>query len=55
MDTLIVQNMQIMESNRQMIQTFMQTIERLALSRQALFSLLYPFPQPIANLYDNII
>jgi hypothetical protein len=29
MDALIAQNMQTIESNRQIIQTFMQTIERL--------------------------
>ena len=29
MDTLIAQNMQTMESNRQMMQAFMQTMERL--------------------------
>ena len=39
-------------ANMQMMQTFMQTMERMAPSRRALPSLL-PFPQPIANPYDD--
>jgi hypothetical protein len=52
MDALIAQNMQTMESNRQMIQTFMQIIKRMTSSRRAL-SLSLP-PQSIANPYDDI-
>jgi hypothetical protein len=52
MDALIAQNIQTMESNRQMMQAFMQTMERLAPSSS---SPPYPPPQPIANLYDNTI
>jgi hypothetical protein len=38
-------------ANMQIMQTFMQTMERMALSRRAL-PLSLP-PQPIANPYDN--
>jgi hypothetical protein len=51
MDALIAQNMQTMESNRQMMQAFMQTMERMTPSRRASPS--PPHPQPIANPYDN--
>jgi len=51
MDALIAQNMQTMESNRQMMQAFMQTMERMAPSRRASPS--PPPPQPIANPYDD--
>ena len=47
MDTLIAQNMQTMESNRQMMQAFMHTMERLTPSRPS------SPPQPIANPYDD--
>ena len=50
-DALIAQNMQIIESNRQMLQAFMQTMKRMAPSRRALPSPLPP--QPIANPYDD--
>jgi hypothetical protein len=55
MDVLMAQNMQIMESNRQMMQAFMQIMERLAPSLQALFSPPYPYPPPqsTANPYDS--
>jgi hypothetical protein len=46
MDVLMAQNMQTMESNRQMMQAFMQTMERLAPSLQASSSSLYPYPPP---------
>jgi hypothetical protein len=42
MDVLIAQNMQTMESNRQMMQVFMQTMERMTPSRRALSSPLSP-------------
>jgi hypothetical protein len=54
MDALIAQNMQIMESNKQIMQAFMQTIERIISSRQASLSPLSPPPQSIANPYDDI-
>ena len=47
----MAQNMQTMESNRQMMQAFMQTMERLAPSLQASPS--PPPPQSIANPYDS--
>jgi hypothetical protein len=53
MDALIAQNIQTMESNRQMMQAFMQTMERLAPSRQASSSPPYPPPQSTANPYDS--
>jgi hypothetical protein len=52
MNALIAQNMQTMESNRQMMQAFMQIMKRMAPSRRALPSPLPP--QPIANPYDDI-
>jgi hypothetical protein len=54
MDALIAQNMQTMESNRQIMQAFMQTMERIIFSRRASPSPLSLPPQPIANPYDNI-
>jgi hypothetical protein len=51
MDTLIAQNMQTMESNRQMMQAFIQIIKRMAPSRRASPS--PPPPQSIANPYDD--
>jgi hypothetical protein len=39
-------------ANMQMIQTFMQTMERMALSRRVLPLSL--FSQPIANPYDDV-
>jgi hypothetical protein len=53
MDTLIAQNMQTMESNRQMMQAFMQTMERMVPSRRASPSPSSLPPQPIANPYDD--
>ena len=56
MDTLIAQNAQNMESNRQMMQAFMYTIERLVPSRQSSPTPSpqpQPPPQPIANPYDE--
>jgi hypothetical protein len=41
----------IVAANMQMMQTFMQTMERMAPSRRASPS--PPPPQPIANLYDD--
>jgi hypothetical protein len=51
MDALIAQNMQTMESNKQMMQAFIQTMERMTPSRRAL-PLPLP-PQSIANPYDD--
>jgi hypothetical protein len=42
MDALIAQNMQTMESNRQIMQAFMQTMKRMVSSRRALSSSLPP-------------
>jgi hypothetical protein len=53
MDALIAQNMQTMESNRQMMQAFMQTIERMTSFRRVSPSSPSLPPQPIANPYDN--
>jgi hypothetical protein len=55
MDVLMAQNIQTIESNRQIMQAFMLTMERLAPSLQASSSPSYPPPPPqsIANPYDS--
>jgi hypothetical protein len=51
----MAQNMQTIKSNKQIMQAFIQIMERLIPSLQVSFSLLYLYlsPQSTANSYDS--